>query len=227
MKGKLIVIDGTDGSGKATQTKILVHKLKKHGFKTATLDFPQYYANFFGNLVGRYLKGEFGNLNQVSPYLASVIYALDRWESKEKILNWLKRGYTVILDRYVSANQIHQGAKIQDAAERKKFLQWLEKMEFGIFELPRPDLVLYLYVPPKISQKLVDKKHKRGYLGDSKRDIQEKNLKHLTLATKQCLRLIKSKNNWIKINCIQNEKILTPEIISQKVWQTLINNKII
>ena len=84
-RGKLIVIDGLDGSGKATQTKLLLAKLKKEGYKTAVTDFPQYYTAFFGKMVGRYLSGEFGKINQVSPYLASVLYALDRFEAKEKM----------------------------------------------------------------------------------------------------------------------------------------------
>lgn len=122
MQGKLIVIDGIDGAGKATQTKLLLERLEKRGYKTATMDFPQYYDNFFGKLIGRFQNGEFGDAPTMSPYLASVLYAADRWESKIKIENWLDEGRIVVLDRYVSANQIHQGGKISDFNEKKNFL---------------------------------------------------------------------------------------------------------
>ncbi|MEK7211848.1 MAG: thymidylate kinase, partial [Patescibacteria group bacterium] len=122
MKGKLLVIDGTDGSGKHTQTVLLLKKLRAAGYKTATMDFPQYYKNFFGALVGKYLAGDFGDPTKISPYLSSVIFAADRFESAGKIRRWLAEGRIVILDRYVSANQIHQGAKIHDAKKRREFL---------------------------------------------------------------------------------------------------------
>ena len=121
-KGFFIVIDGTDGSGKATQTKLLAEKLKKSGRKVKTIDFPQYENNFFGKMVGRYLSGEFGKSSEVSPYLASILYAGDRFEEKETIEKWLNEGFVVIADRYASSNQIHQGGKISNSAKRKEFL---------------------------------------------------------------------------------------------------------
>lgn len=121
MHGKLIVIDGIDGAGKATQTKLLIERLRETGYKTATLDFPQYYNNFFGHLIGRFQNNEFGDAPTASPYLASVLYAADRWETKEKIEKWLEEGRIVILDRYASSNQIHQGGKIFDTEAKKSF----------------------------------------------------------------------------------------------------------
>ena len=101
-KGRLIVIDGTDGSGKATQVKLLQTRLKKEGYRVKTLDFPQYQENFFGGFIGECLTGDHGNFVSLDPYIASVLYAADRFQSKEKILGWLKKGEIVILDRYVS-----------------------------------------------------------------------------------------------------------------------------
>ena len=218
MKGKLIVIDGTDGSGKHTQTVALIKRLKKSGRKVATLDFPQYYKNFFGALTGKYLAGDFGDPTMISPYLASVLFAADRFESSGKIRQWLKAGRTVILDRYVSANQIHQGAKMQNAKMRKEFLAWLDKMEFGVFGLPRPDAIIYLHVDPKTAQKLILKKAARGYIQGKKKDGLERNIKFQRASEHQSLKLVRSMNNWKKIECVERGQILPPEEIAKKVW---------
>lgn len=210
MKGKLIVIDGTDGSGKHTQTGLLIKNLRARGRKVATLDFPQYYNNFFGALLKKYLSGDFGNPVEISPYLTSVLFAADRFESSQKIKNWLKRGYVVILDRYVSSNQIHQGAKIKNYKKRKEFLEWLDKMEFGIFKLPRPNIIVYLHVDPKTAQKLIAKKSRRA-------DGYEKNIVFQRASEKQSQKLVKEMNNWKKIECVIGGKLLSPEDISREV----------
>lgn len=220
-KGKLIVIDGLDGSGKATQTKLLLARLKKEGYKTAVTDFPQYYTAFFGRMVGRYLSGEFGKANQVSPYLASILYALDRWQAKEKMQKWLKEGRIIVSNRYVSANQIHQTAKIKGGKEKEKFLKWLDEMEFKVLGIPRPDLILYLNIPFKIGQRLVIKKGTRGYIGGVKRDIHERDKKHLSDAQKQCFKLVQKYARWHEIECIKNGKLLSKKEIAEKVWQVV------
>jgi len=212
-KGKLIVIDGLDGSGKATQTKLLIKKLKNNGYKTVTIDFPQY-SSFFGQAIGRYLKGEFGKAKDVSPYLISTLYSADRWQNKNKMEKWLKQGKIIICDRYVSSNQIHQTGKLKTKNEKQKFLKWLDKLEFELFKIPKPDLILFLNVHYKISQKLIEK---RG----NKKDIHESSLSHLVAAQKQSLELVKKMNNWIEINCVENNEILSKEIISEKIWQIL------
>ncbi|PIR04899.1 MAG: thymidylate kinase, partial [Candidatus Liptonbacteria bacterium CG11_big_fil_rev_8_21_14_0_20_35_14] len=146
-KGKLIVIDGIDGSGKATQIKLLETRLKKEKIKVKTIDFPRYQDNFFGKLIGKYLSGIYGDFIKVAPRLASVLYAADRFESSQQIQNWLNLGFTVLADRYATANQIHQGGKISNLKERKDFLKWLDTMEYEIFKIPKPDLVIYLDLP--------------------------------------------------------------------------------
>lgn len=222
-KGKFIVIDGIDGSGKATQTKLLVKRLKKEKFKTATIDFPQYYNNFFGKMTGRYLSGEFGAADEVNPYLASVLYALDRWESKDFILKELEKNKIVVCDRYASANMIHQGGKIKEKKEKEKLIKWLEEMEFKILKISEPDLVIYLDIPYDIGQKLVDKKSKREYTKGKKRDIHESDDGHLINARLQALKLVKKNKNWLKINCIKNNELLSPEEISDLIWSKLEN----
>lgn len=223
IKGKLIVIDGIDGAGKATQTKLLIKRLKKEGYKTATLDFPQYYNNFFGKLIGRFLNNEFGDAPKINPYLASVLYAVDRFESKNKIANWLKDGKIVILDRYVSSNQIHQGGKIQDSEQKEVFLNWLEEMEFDVFKIPKPDAIIFLNVPYDHSKFLLKKKDSRNYINNAKNDKVERNRKYQISSYEHSLELVKKNNKWIEINCIENNFLLPPKKISQRIWDKLAN----
>lgn len=223
-KGKFFVIDGTDGSGKATQTKLLADRLEKSGHKVKTIDFPQYENNFFGKMAGRYLSGEFGTSSEVSPYLASILYAGDRFESKEQIKKWLSKGFIVIADRYASSNQIHQGGKITDPQKREKFLAWLEELEYEIFKIPRPDVIIYLDMPLEISQKLLKEKtaqKKKVYLR-GKKDIHENDLKHLADAKNSAIKLIKKSNNWIKINCTKKGKPLAVEEINRSIMEKII-----
>src|SRR3989344_7072606 len=114
-RGKFIVIDGIDGSGKATQVKLLADKLRRLKIPVKTIDFPRYHDNFFGQLIGEYLSGAYGDFIQTDPRVASVLYAADRFESSREIRQWLADGYLGIADRYVSANSIHQGGKIADS----------------------------------------------------------------------------------------------------------------
>jgi len=223
VKGKFFVIDGTDGSGKATQTKLLVSRLRKNGFKVETIDFPQYGRNFFGKMVGRYLSGEFGSASEVSPYLASILYAADRFESKEKIQKWLNDGHIVIADRYASSSQIHQGGKVYDNKKREEFLDWLEEMEFKVFKIPRPNAIIYLDMPLEISQKFLKEKNaqdKKKYL-KGKKDIHENDKKHLQDAKTSAIKIIKNSNNWIKINCAKKGKPLPPEKICETILKKI------
>jgi dTMP kinase len=215
MIGKLIVLDGTDGSGKATQTKKLLARLIAEKFAAETLDFPQYENNFFGRLVRRFVDGEFGKPADINPYLATVIYAADRFQSSGKIKQWLTEGKIVVLDRYASANQIHQGSKIIDDAEREKFLNWLDEMEFGVFGIPRPDLVIYLDVSTATAQGLM---HNRGG-----QDKTENDIAHQVASREQSLRLISKLNNWQRIICEENGQILPIDAIHEKIWAAVTN----
>lgn len=209
-KGKLIVIDGSDGVGKATQTKLLVERLKKEKIPVETLDFPQYKNNFFGAFIKECLSGKHGDFIALDPHIASVLYAADRFESKKKIEKWLAQGKIVVLDRYVSANQMHQGGKIKKSSERKKFLMWLDTMEHKIFMLPRPDGILYLHLPTALSLKLINK---RG-----KKDLAEKNIKYLSQSRQNALRLIQTSAHWKKINCANAKGILPHGKIHEMIY---------
>ena len=221
-QGRLIVIDGSDGSGKATQTKLLVSKLKKIGTKAKTMDFPRYENNFFGKFIGECLTGEYGDFLTLDPHITSVLYAADRFESSEKIKKWLSEGFTVILDRYVSANQIHQGGKIFDPKKRKKFLQWLDKMEYDIFKLPRPNKVIYLDVPIATSVRLLQQsQQKKQYQRDGKKDLVEQSRDYLENARRSALWLSRENKNWTCVKCVKNEKLRSIEDIHDEIFNII------
>lgn len=217
MKGKLIVIDGTDGSGKATQTNILVTRLKKKGYKVTLADFPQY-GERSATLVEDYLNGKFGTAEDVGAYRSSIFFAVDRYAASFRIRAWLDDGYIVITNRYVTANMGHQGGKIRNAKERKKFFRWLDKLEFGLFAIPRPDATLILHVPAAIAQTFVDKKGYRQYVSGTKRDLHEADLGHLRAAEKTYIEIARLLPKTQLIECADGDRILKPEEIHRKIW---------
>lgn len=222
-KGKLIVIDGIDGSGKATQVRLLEERLKKEGVKIKTIDFPRYEENFFGKLIGEYLSGVYGDFIKVDPKLASILYAADRFESSVKIKDWLDKGFVVLADRYATANQIHQGGKISSLKKRKEFLDFLDTMEYSIFKIPRPDLVIYLDVPFEVSKVWLQKKvamRKKTYL-KGRKDVAEDNLIHLKNSRESALLLAKQNKNWQKVTCCRGSVCLIPEQVSQQVYDII------
>ena len=216
-KGKFIVIDGTDGSGKATQTKLLVKRLKKEGLKVKIADFPQYGKKSAG-LVENYLNGQYGTANEVGPYRASIFYACDRYDASFKIKKWLDDGCIVISNRYVTANMGHQGGKITNKKNREKYFKWLYGLEYDIFEIPKPDVNIILHVDAAVAQKLVDSKNERAYIKNGKRDIHENDLKHLRNAEKVYIGIGKTFPNFKFIECTKNDNIMSREEISELVW---------
>ncbi|HEU0085702.1 MAG TPA: deoxynucleoside kinase [Candidatus Paceibacterota bacterium] len=219
-QGKLIVIDGTDGSGKATQVKLLEKRLKKEKRKVKVVDFPEYYGNFFGAFIGHCLSEQYYNWTNIHPKIASIAYAADRWESSAQIKKWLAEGYIVLANRYVSANQIHQGGKIKNASKRASYLKWLEEMEYGVFKIPRPDRVVYLNVPMKVILRLIKERNKktaRAYTG-KKKDIVEGNVEYLSNSTKAAEWLSRREKGWIKIDCVKEGILRTPELIHEEIY---------
>lgn len=220
-QGKLIVLDGTDGSGKSTQVEMLANALKKDGHKVKLLDFPEYSKNFFGKFIGHCLSEQYYNWTHIHPKIAAIAYAADRWESSEKIRNWLKYGYIILSNRYASANQIHQGGKIANTRKREAFIKWLNKMEYGVFKIPKPDAVFYLNVPMSIVLKLIDERSKktiRAYLG-KKTDLSEGNLAYLENSHKSALWLAQTQKSWIKIECAKNGELDTRENIHKEIYE--------
>lgn len=218
-KGKLIVIDGGDGSGKSTQSELLIDYLKKYHVKAKYMDFPRYYTSFHGRIVARFLAGEFGRLDEVSPYLASLAYALDRAGAKEEMDEWLSQGGTIISNRYATSSMAHQGAKLP-STKRKEFVEWLDELEYKVHKIPREDIVVYLYVPWKIGLELTKKKGERRYIGNGQ-DIAEKDVQHRIETEKMYLQLAKDRKNWILINCVHNGAMPPKEEIHQKIIDAL------
>ena len=226
-EGRLIVIDGGDGSGKTTQAKLLIDYFKKESLSVKYFDFPQYYTSFHGKTVAKFLRGEFGSFDQVSPYLASLAYALDRASVKKQMEDFLNKGGFIIANRYATSNLAHQGAKFKNSKQRQEFLNWLNELEYKIHEIPKENLVIYLYVPWKVGLQLTKKKGGRGYLKGKGLDIAETNLRHRIKTEKMYLDLAKRYKHWLKIDCVVGGKLLSPIEIHKKVIQVLQERKIL
>ena len=214
-EGKLIVIEGIDGSGKLTQLRLLLNYFDRKFIKFATFDFPQYGKTFFGDFAGRFLNGEFGHFSRINPYLASFPYAADRWQVKDKIWQAIKEGRLVVCNRYTPSS-IYQAAKIKPQ-QRKKFFQWTETLEHEIFGIPRPSLVIFLHVPLVFAQTMISKKNKRKYLDGKIKDQYEKDVKYLKKVEDLYLDTVKENKSWIKVDCVENNKIISPEAIHDKI----------
>ncbi|HOX40599.1 MAG TPA: thymidylate kinase [bacterium] len=219
-QGKLIVVEGSDGSGKKTQADILLQNLEKAGYETAFYDFPQYYSSFFGAMVGRYLDGEFGGADDVSPYLSSLLYAGDRWQASEKIEKDLADGKIIVTNRYTQSNMAFQVAKMKKKGDKEKLRSWINELEFGVYGIPRPDLILFLYVPVKIGHDLVAKKVGRKY-SKKTHDIHEANDDFMLRSEKEYLWLAENEDGWKKIECVKDGKLQSIEVISDLVWATI------
>ena len=218
-KGKLIVIDGGDGSGKATQSQLLIDYLKVNKYRVKYMDFPRYYSSFHGNIVGRFLTGEFGKLDDVSPYLSSLAYALDRASAKEEMDLCLSHGGVVVSNRYATSSMAHQGARLSHD-KQKEFVNWVDELEYKVHKIPREDIVVYLYVPWKIGYELTLKKEARGYAKGGL-DLAEKDMHHRQEAEALYLRLANERPNWITIDCVKDGTILPKEVIFQQILVAL------
>jgi dTMP kinase len=197
--GKLIAIEGIDGSGKRTQLDLLAAALTATEGQNSVYStgFPQY-DSWFGKMVGQFLNGDFGPLDSVDPHFTALLYAGDRFEAKPKLEAALRNGQIVLVDRYIGSNLAHQTARVPPA-QRDAFRRWIEELEYGIYGLPREDLILYLRVPPNEAQKLVAQKSARSYTS-AKRDIQEANLRHLEQAAAM-YDLLAREAPWVTIEC--------------------------
>jgi dTMP kinase len=225
-KGKLVVIEGTDGSGKGTQAELLQGYFKINHIPFALFDFPQYYKTIFGRWIGRFLKGDFGTIQNNHPYIVMFPYAADRWQAKPDMEHALEEGKIVICNRYTSS-AAYQAARLP-REEQMKFIDWAYSVEYEAFGIPREDIVIFLYVPHAVSQKLIDQKNNRKYMGNTqKKDIHESNDELMKEVEQVYLRLAKRFPHWVMIDCTEDGAILPKEEIHRKILSVLERKKII
>ena len=219
MNGKLYVIEGVDGSGKATQTELLYQALLAEGKPVRKVSFPDYDSPS-SSLIKMYLNGEFGTDPQsVNAFATSVFFAVDRFASFRK--DWqefYQNGGIIIADRYVTSNLVHQAGKISDAAEKERYIQWLSDLEYNIFGLPKPDCVIFLDMPPAYSLKLRQQRNelKQGLTAD----IHEADQTYLQNAYKNAIGIAKHQE-WHTISCVADDKIRTIEEIHAEIVRTI------
>ena len=196
-RGKLIAIEGIDGSGKQTQVRLLARELEARGLSVLSTGFPQY-GSWFGKMVGQFLNGDFGPLDSLDPHFTALLYAGDRFECKQPIVAALESGDVVVADRYIASNLAHQTAR-SAPDKRDDFRAWIEHLEYNIYGLPKEDLVLYLRLPPREAHSLVAKKSARDYT-QAAHDILESDLSHLQDAA-DMYDLLSRRSNWKTVEC--------------------------
>lgn len=215
-RGSFIVLEGTDGSGKGTQLELLAQRLSQAGHEVTVFDFPQYElpSSYF---VKRYLNGDYGSATDVGPYTGALFYALDRYDVAEEVRRALDDGKIVLANRYTASSMAHQGAKFDNAEQRRGYFIWLDNLEFETLRIPRPDLNIVLRVPAETAQQLVDKKAQRSYT-DKKRDLHEADIDHLRLAVSVYDDLCQLfPKDFTRIDCVRSGELLDIETVNKLV----------
>jgi len=219
---KLFVVEGIDGAGKSTQIRLLREYFSKRGFSCEYLHFPRTEEPFFGELIARFLRGEFGSLDEVDPWLVAMLYAGDRRDASLLINNWMKGGNMVLLDRYTYSNIAYQCAKLNDPALQDALMNWILDLEFRHFGIPRPDLNIFLDVPFSFTEKKLlfsRTGNDRNYLNGT-RDIHEESLVFQKKVREMYLRVAEVDDRLCIIDC-SNEK---GEMLPQEIIFGLIKN---
>lgn len=218
-KGKLVVIEGSDGSGKSTQLELLKQYLQSNSVVFHSLKFPQYETSFFGKTIKAYLQGELGPLQSVNPYLVSIAYAMDRASAREKLNEWLENGL-VVLDRYATSNMAHQYSRLPED-QKEKFLSWVQELEYEINNIPKEDIVIFLHVPYEVSQKLVENADRGG------KDIHEQDTTFLKKSEEAYMYLAQKFPHWVTIECTENGQMRSREEIHKDIVEVLKTRSII
>ena len=227
---KLFVIEGVDGAGKSTQIKMLHDFLTQKGYNCEYMHFPRTDAPYFGELIARFLRGEFGSLNNVDPYLVAMLYAGDRKDASEIISNWLKEGKIVLLDRYTYSNIAYQCAKLHDVQSQDELMRWILSLEFSHFGIPKPDLNIFLDVPFAFTEKKLSAARTgddRNYLNGT-RDIHEESLTFQKNVRDIYLRVAQIDERLALVDCSnENGAILSPVHIFDLIVKILNDRKFI
>ena len=217
---KLFVVEGVDGSGKSTQIRLLNDYFSKKGYQCEYLHFPRTDAPFFGELIARFLRGEFGSLGEVNPWLVAMLYAGDRMDASELIHGWLNKGSIVILDRYTYSNIAYQCAKISDIREQEKLMKWILDLEFSHFSIPKPDLNIFLDVPFTFTEKKLSVSRTgedRRYLNGT-RDIHEESLSFQKKVREMYVKVSSIDDRLCLVDCSDEKgEILPPEKIFNRI----------
>lgn len=212
MKGKLIVIEGTDGSGKTTQTELLMKRLQVENVASESIRFPQYGTNIAGTLIRESLDGKHGDFTKVDPKIGSVLYAVDRFETMPKMRKWIDEGKIIVADRYTTSNQIHQGGKLRSESDRADFLNWLSELEYNALGIMKPDIVFYLEMPFEVSQDLISKR-------EGIKDAADSDFEYLKNSKEAGKYMVERESFWERVNCMNGEDLLSPELIHEKIWE--------
>ncbi len=218
---KLFVVEGIDGAGKSTQLRLLREYFSKRGFSCEYLHFPRTEEPFFGELIARFLRGEFGSLNDVDPWLVAMLYAGDRKDASGIINGWLKCGNMVLLDRYTYSNIAYQCAKLEDPSEQENLMNWILDLEFRHFGIPIPNLNIFLDVPFSFTKKkLIASRtgNDRQYLNGN-RDIHEESLPFQKRVRDMYVRVAESDERMCIVNCSDNEGNMLPQ---EKIFEMII-----
>ncbi|MGC9310450.1 MAG: dTMP kinase, partial [Candidatus Aenigmatarchaeota archaeon] len=192
-------------------------RLKKEGRAVEYVDFPQY-GHPSAAMIEEFLNGRLGPPSEIPPKVASIFYAVDRYAKSAEMWKWLREGKIIICNRYLTSNKGHQAGKIKDAKEIDAFLEWLDELEYGIFGIPRPDKVFFIRMPPKIAQKLIEKKSLRGYLNGKGHDEVEKDVNYLVCSDKAYMYVAK-KEGWTVIDGSDGKEPYSIEEIQKKVYE--------
>lgn len=218
--GKLIVIEGTDSSGKETQTKKIYERLIEDELKVKKISFPNY-SSPACEPVKMYLAGEFGDRAlDINPYPISTMFAIDRYASyKKEWERFYKEDGIVVTDRYTTSNMVHQASKIEDKNKKNEYLNWLEDLEYNKMDIPKPDLVIFLNMPVEMAVKLM-KDRKNKITGEEKKDIHEQDVSYLKKSYDNACEIAK-KYDWKEISCVEKGRLKTIDEISQEIYRVV------
>lgn len=217
--GLLVAIEGIDGSGKGTQAARLYEALKSAGVRCELFSFPRYRDTRFGAKIGDFLNGRFGELDKVSPFLVSLLFAGDRFESRQMLVDAIANNDVVLCDRYVASNIAHQAAKV-DGHERQELVEWIRHVEHSLYQLPHADHTLFLDLPVNQATRLIALKAQRSYT-DRAADLQECDQDYLQKVHDVYTQLAADEAGWIRIDCLQGGQIKSIDQVAAEVWHAL------
>ena len=220
--GLLVALEGVDGSGKGTQSAWLVNRLRDANYRAELISFPRYEATQFGRAIGDFLNGRFGSLDSVSPFLACLLYAGDRFESRAVVADALDENDVVVLDRYVASNVAHQAAKV-DGDQRRELIDWIQRIEHDIFGLPHADLTILLDLSARLAQQMISKKQPRSYT-DRAADLHESDggyLERVRCVYQDCAR---TGTDWVSVACADGDRMRSIDEIGGDLWRVVVQS---